>query len=252
MNKLQKLMSAALSACMLVSAFPLAAGAASQTDCSPAGIIINGCSLNCDAIPDAVRQLCTDGNCDPASIMQILNNGHGCTGDGCVTEVPQDMHPSQPEAPEPIETQKPDDTAISVPSSPSVPIENDSEFRTAYEDEVIRLVNMERQKYGLPSLQKDAGAVKVAHIRAKEIVQVFSHTRPDGTSCFTAAAESGVSYSTAGENIAYGYADPEKVVEGWMNSEGHRKNILSSSFNKIGVGCYAVGNTLYWSQFFIG
>ena len=66
------------------------------------------------------------------------------------------------------------------------------------------------------------------------------------------AEELGVSYSTAGENIAYGYGDPEQVVRGWMNSEGHRKNILSASYSKIGTGCYKSGNTLYWSQFFIG
>ena len=113
-------------------------------------------------------------------------------------------------------------------------------------------MNIERAKYGLAALKKDQGATSVARVRAKEIVQSFSHTRPNGSSCFTAAKELGVSYKTAGENIAYGYADPKKVVTGWMNSEGHRKNILSSSYSKIGVGCYSSGNTLYWSQFFIG
>ena len=114
------------------------------------------------------------------------------------------------------------------------------------------MVNSERAKYGLSSLAQDKCATEAAHLRAKEIVKSFSHTRPDGRSCFTAAKELGVSYRSAGENIAYGYPTPQKVVEGWMNSEGHRKNILSTSFNKIGIGCYKSGGNLYWSQFFIG
>ena len=125
-------------------------------------------------------------------------------------------------------------------------------FNTAYEAEVLRLVNAERKKQGLPALTSDTGAIKTAHIRAKEIVKSFSHTRPDGSSCFTAAKEAGVTYRTAGENIAYGYGSPEQVVKGWMNSEGHRRNILSSSFTKIGIGCYKSGGVLYWTQFFVG
>ena len=127
-----------------------------------------------------------------------------------------------------------------------------AEFNTAYEAEVLRLVNIERSKKGLSPLAQDSGATNVAHLRAKEIVKSFSHTRPDGSSCFTAAKDLGVAYRTAGENIAYGYSTPEQVVSGWMNSEGHRKNILSSSFGKIGIGCFKSGGTLYWSQFFIG
>ena len=118
--------------------------------------------------------------------------------------------------------------------------------------QVLRLINAERDKYGLSPLVQDSGATQVAHLRAKEIVQSFSHTRPNGSSCFTAAGELGVTYRSAGENIAYGFPTPEAVVNGWMNSEGHRKNILSSSFGKIGIGCYESGGVLYWSQFFIG
>ena len=138
------------------------------------------------------------------------------------------------------------------PSNPTDSNSDKSEFNEAYEDEVIRLVNAERAKYGLSALTKDNGATKAAHVRAKEIVKSFSHTRPNGTSCFTVAKELGISYRSAGENIAYGYSSPKQVVNGWMNSEGHRKNILSSSFTKIGVGCYSSRGVLYWSQFFMG
>ena len=142
---------------------------------------------------------------------------------------------------------------IVAPTEEVTPEQPDSAgFNTAYEAQVLRLVNIERAKYGLAQLSMDDGAVKVAHLRAKEIVQSFSHTRPDGSSCFTAAKEFGVAYRTAGENIAYGYPNPEQVVNGWMNSEGHRKNILSASFSKIGIGCYESRGVLYWSQFFIG
>lgn len=149
-------------------------------------------------------------------------------------------------------TKKPVKNSASSVKTPAASSSQSAEFNEAYEAKVLELVNTERNKNGLFPLKKDTGAVNVAHLRAKEIVTAFSHTRPDGSSCFTAARELGVSYRAAGENIAYGYSTPEQVVKGWMNSEGHRKNILSSSFSKIGIGCYKSGNVLYWSQFFIG
>ena len=79
---------------------------------------------------------------------------------------------------------------------------------------------------------------------------MFSHTRPDGRSCFTALTDLGISYGGAGENIAYGQSSPEEVMTAWMNSSGHRANILNSSFTKLGVGVYKSGNTIYWVQLF--
>ena len=86
--------------------------------------------------------------------------------------------------------------------------------------------------------------------RFGEFYPSFSHTRPNGASCFTALTEAGVSYARAGENIAYGQSTPEAVVQSWMNSSGHRANILSSSFTSIGVGCTVVNGTAYWAQLF--
>lgn len=151
-----------------------------------------------------------------------------------------------------IPTEQPTEPIVTPAETIAPKQPGSAEFNTAYEAQVLRLVNNERAKYGLAPLSIDDGAVQVAHLRAKEIVQNFSHTRPDGSSCFTAAKEFGVSFRTAGENIAYGYPTPEQVVNGWMNSEGHRKNILSASFSKIGIGCYESRGVLYWSQFFIG
>ena len=101
---------------------------------------------------------------------------------------------------------------------------------------MIRLVNEERAKEGLSALQTNGAINEAAQVQVKEISTLFDHTRPDGTTCFTALDDAGIRYSTAGENIAVGYSTPEQVVNGWMNSEGHRANILNASFTPIGVG----------------
>ena len=89
-------------------------------------------------------------------------------------------------------------------------------------------------------------------MRAAEQARGFSHTRPNGTSCFTALREAGVSYRSAGENIAYGQRTPQEVVTAWMNSATHRANILGRQFTQIGVGYTVINGTPYWAQFFIG
>ena len=122
-----------------------------------------------------------------------------------------------------------------------------------YADEVIRLINAERRGEGLSELEKDDGLMKAAELRAEEISLDghFSHTRPDGSSCFTVIDELDIGeYSVKGENIAMGYRTPQAVMSGWMNSEGHRANILNSRYNRVGVGVYKKDNTFYWVQFF--
>ena len=116
--------------------------------------------------------------------------------------------------------------------------------------EVIRLVNEERAKEGLSALRTNDAIHAAAQVRADELSTLFDHTRPDGTACFTALDDAGIQYRTAGENIAAGYASPEQVVAGWMNSAGHRANILNADFTAIGVGCDSTGG--YWVQLFIG
>lgn len=119
---------------------------------------------------------------------------------------------------------------------------------------VVDLCNSSRRANGVNNmLSIDPVLTLAANIRAKEIYQSFSHTRPNGTSCFTVYNEVGYSYMAAGENIAAGYTSPESVMEGWINSPGHRANILNASFNKIGVACYEVPNSIYryhWVQLF--
>ena len=91
---------------------------------------------------------------------------------------------------------------------------------------------------------------QAAQVRAAETVQSFSHTRPNGSSFSTALTEAGVSYTRSGENIAYGQSTPQQVVQAWMNSSGHRANILNESFTTIGVGYTVSGGTAYWAQLF--
>ena len=121
---------------------------------------------------------------------------------------------------------------------------------SSYAAQVVSLVNAERARQGLPALTISTTVQQAAQTRAGELQTSFSHTRPSGASCFTALTEAGVSYARAGENIAYGQSTPEAVVQSWMNSSGHRANILSSSFTTIGVGCTVVNGTAYWVQLF--
>ena len=112
---------------------------------------------------------------------------------------------------------------------------DDNGYNSSYEQQVLNLVNKERRSQGLSALSLSAEAQQAARVRAKEIVSSFSHTRPNGTSCFTVLNEIGAKYTSAGENIAKGQKTPEQVVEAWMNSPSHRANILSSKYTKLGV-----------------
>ena len=125
-----------------------------------------------------------------------------------------------------------------------------SESLSAYVDEVIRLVNIERTNAGLSPLAKNVSVCQAANTRAVEIVTTFAHVRPDGRSCFSILEEMGISYTSCGENIAMGQRTPEEVVQAWMNSPGHRANILNEGFEEIGVGVAEVNGTLYWVQLF--
>lgn len=115
---------------------------------------------------------------------------------------------------------------------------------------VLAEVNTARAKNGLSALTLDANMNRAAAVRAAELAQSFSHTRPNGSRGLTALNEAGVSYRTAGENIASGQQSAQAVVSAWMNSSGHRANILSSSFGRMGVGQATIGGRTYWVQLF--
>lgn len=123
---------------------------------------------------------------------------------------------------------------------------------SAYEEEVIRLVNNIRQQNGLQPLTANWELSRVARYKSQDMLEngYFSHNSPTYGSPFQMITAFGLSYRTAGENIAKGYASAQAVVNGWMNSSGHRANILNSSYKQIGVGYVAQGH--YWTQMFIG
>lgn len=121
-----------------------------------------------------------------------------------------------------------------------------------YESEVIRLVNDIRRQHGLQPLTANWELSRVARYKSQDMVdkRYFSHNSPTYGTPFQMIRAFGIPFRTAGENIAYGYATPKAVVDGWMNSSGHRANILNGSYKQIGVGYVAQGH--YWTQMFIG
>lgn len=122
---------------------------------------------------------------------------------------------------------------------------------TSHENEVIRLVNEQRAKNGLKALSADWELGRVARIKSQDMKDnnYFSHNSPVYGSPFDMIKNFGISYRSAGENIARGQKTPQAVVDAWMNSSGHRANILNSSYTTIGVGYVKNGN--YWTQMFI-
>ncbi len=129
--------------------------------------------------------------------------------------------------------------------------ENDSSV-LSYEQEVIRLVNEVRVQNGLKALTHNWELSRVARYKSQDMKDkgYFSHTSPTYGSPFQMMKSFGITYRSAGENIARGQRTPQEVVNAWMNSAGHRANILNSSFTQIGVGYVASGN--YWTQMFLG
>jgi uncharacterized protein YkwD len=120
-----------------------------------------------------------------------------------------------------------------------------------FKAEVIRLVNLEREKAGVAPLKELDTLFPMANVRAQESAASFSHTRPNNTRCFTIFGENSLKYSAAGENLAYGFKTPESVVAAWMKSESHRRNIMDPDFKYIGIGYFVNENgRIYCSQLF--
>jgi uncharacterized YkwD family protein len=168
--------------------------------------------------------------------------------------------PEEPEAPiEEPKTPEVPETPVEEPTKPveepkNPPVEEEQNYSglSADESEVVRLVNIEREKAGLKPLKASSQLSKVARMKSKDMAEnnYFSHTSPTYGSPFDMMRQFGINYRTAGENIAKGYLSPASVMNGWMNSSGHRANILNPNFGTIGVGAYKVGSTIYWTQMF--
>ncbi|AUA22701.1 TPA: sporulation protein [Clostridioides difficile] len=172
-------------------------------------------------------------NNKPESNKPEDNNNSGST------DKPEDNNNSD-------STNKPDDNNNSGSTSESF---------SAYQKEVVDLVNIERAKAGLNPLTLDSSISNVATKKSQDMIDnnYFSHNSPTYGSPFDMLKKFGISYKTAGENIAMGQKTPKEVVNAWMNSEGHRKNIMNPNFSKIGVGvAQKSGGSIYWTQIFVG
>ena len=123
---------------------------------------------------------------------------------------------------------------------------------SAYEKEVVRLVNEVRAQNGLNALTLDTELCRGARAKSQDMAdkRYFDHNSPTYGTPFQMMKSFGITYRTAGENIAYGYKTAQSVMDGWMDSSGHRANILNASYTRIGVGYVANGN--YWTQWFAG
>ena len=211
----------------------------------------NGCGSFEDVLNDYINSCNKNSN-------QNCNTGSNCPNKPVEPDIPAEPDIPEPPkvtaAPKPTEapkaTQKPTAKPTEAPKATTAPSTDSS--ASSYALQVVDLVNQERAKYGLSALSVDSTLMSAAQKRAMETVTSFSHTRPNGSSFSSVLSEYNYSYRSAGENIAYGQRTPQEVVNAWMNSSGHRANILNSKYTKIGVGCYKSGSTYYWSQLFAG
>lgn len=242
-------------------------------NCSPDAIsqtencvIIGGKVNNVPEVKSVLEEFCNglqNGNWKDCTIIQIPNCNEQDSNtpdvDDSETEqpdnnIPGNNTPGIPETNQP-ETNQPDinvpEEDGSEPETDNNETEHDKE-ENSFADQVVKLVNEERVKAGLHPVTLNKEVASAARIRAKEIEVSFSHTRPNGSSFSSVLTENGIRFNRAGENIAWGQTSPEQVMKAWMNSDGHRANILDPNFTEIGVGHYqnSKGRN-YWVQLFL-
>ncbi|MGM8213169.1 CAP domain-containing protein [Virgibacillus sp. W0430] len=175
------------------------------------------------------------------------------------TPAPQPK-PEQPKKETPAPQPKPEQPKQEAPAPQPKPTQPKQEQPTneqhgqlsQFEIQVVELTNNERAKQGLAPLKIDTALSKVAREKSRDMAVngYFDHNSPTYGSPFDMMRSYGISYRTAGENIAKGQRTPQEVVTGWMNSPGHRANILNGNYTHIGVGYVKQGN--HWTQQFIG
>lgn len=168
---------------------------------------------------------------------------------------PTEPTPPPPAPTQPVPTPPAPPPSEPTPSVPPAPSPGPSGSMTANELKIVELVNAERAKLGLRALAVDTKLSQVARLKSEDMrdKRYFAHQSPTYGSPFDMMRQFGITYRTAGENIAAGQRTPEEAMRGWMNSSGHRANILNSSFTHIGIG-HAVGGSYgnYWTQMFVG
>ncbi len=261
--------SAAAFCAVLVSASAVLGVSAADCDTVLPGCVNQGnCVVSLNSCNSAEIQNilsdCRNGNCNVQDILSACQNGNCNVGSlvsdyGCNTEAVQKLISQCGVLPDNAQcTDCGTDTYTTVTDPTPVPQQTTQTDTSVgypvndYEQEVVRLVNEIRQQNGLNTLSVNTELSKVAGIKAQDMHdnRYFSHTSPTYGSPFDMMKQFGISYRTAGENIAMGQQTPQAVVDAWMNSDGHRANILNASYTQIGMGYVADGN--YWSQMFIG
>jgi len=169
-------------------------------------------------------------------------------------------------SPEPGVVSEPEITPTSAPSATSNPLPSATEQQVApspsggctpelnrsFESEVIRLLNQERGKDGLPPLTEQSQLTQAARLHSQDMAcnQFFSHVSPTAGDVIERVTAQGYSYTAIGENIAAGQADPSSVVQAWMNSTGHRANIMNATYTQVGIGYASVGGSaagVFWT-----
>lgn len=225
-----------------------------NSSCDVQGILSQNCNnSSCD-----VQSLISQYGCDNTDIQNLIQQC-GILPDNSQCAVTNNTQTTAPTVTPPTVTNDNNTTTV-TPITPQTTTETTAPTTTDsngysvndYEKQVVQLVNQIRKENGLSELTLNTELSKVARIKAQDMHdnQYFSHTSPTYGSPFDMMKQFGISYRTAGENIAMGQQSPQAVVDAWMNSEGHRANILNSSYTQIGMGYVADGNC--WSQMFIG
>ena len=210
------------------------------------------CPDNQEAVTALQKQLSSLFDTDNASVPAWLNGlchlSHTPLSPSTTQPTPSTDKPSadKPSTDKPS-TDKPSTDKPST-DKPSASVTNTS----TYEQQVIDLINEIRVKNGLSPLTENTALSRCAKAKSQDMhdKRYFSHQSPTYGSPFDMMKQFGITYRTAGENIAMGQTTPQAVVNAWMNSEGHRANILNASFTQIGMGYVADGH--YWTQQFIG
>lgn len=167
-------------------------------------------------------------------VYELPSNGQANVPTTTKPSTPQTSKPSAPQ------TSKPSTPTTTTPSTPSNNSGSNTADKSGYASQVIKLVNQERAKAGLGALKENTKLSGMAMDKAKDMYSnnYFDHNSPTYGSPFDMMKKYGISYSYAGENIAKGQKDPADVMNAWMNSEGHRANILNSHYTTIGVAYY--------------
>lgn len=248
MKKMFKISALTLSAVLIASSATISASA---TDINLANVqSIYGNSNYAALVSDDCSAL---NSIDLKSLIEkcgILPDINQCiTGGNTDEKTPQPTQPTTTPQPTQPTTQPVTEPTVSETTEPN---EGNTSEVSSYEKQVVELVNKERASKGLSPLTLNTELSRVARIKSEDMRDngYFSHNSPTYGSPFDMMKSFGISYRTAGENIAMGQQSPEAVVTAWMNSDGHRANILNANFTQIGVGYAANGN--YWTQMFIG